>query len=318
MKTKTQISAPKPKKNYSQIIKRDLKRNYSVYLLVLPVLLFYAYFCYKPMYGVLIAFQDFNFKAGISGSEWVGLKHFERFFQDPYFARNIINTIKISVCSIVFGFPAPILLALLINELRSKAFTKTVQTITYLPHFISLVVICGMIKDFVSANGIITAAVQAITGQEITSSLLDNPRLFVPIYVISDIWQQVGWSSIIYLAALSGVDQELYEAAKIDGAGRLRQTWSVTLPSILPTIVILLIMRLGQVLSVGFEKVMLLTNAYNAESSEILSYYVYKKGIVGGDYGLSTAAGLFNSVINFVLVIITNRISRRVSDIGLW
>ena len=300
------------------ILKKDLRRNYSLYLLVIPVLVFYAYFMYKPMYGVLIAFQDFNFKKGISGSPWVGWKNFDRFFSDPYFTRNIVNTINISFTSIIFGFPAPIILALLINEINSKWFVKTVQTITYLPHFISLVVICSMIKDYVSTDGIINTIITFFTGKPATESLLDKASYFVPIYVISDIWQGIGWGSIIYLAALSGVDAELYEAATIDGAGRLRQTWSITLPSILPTIVTMLILRLGQVLSVGFEKIMLLTNAYNAETSEILSYYIYKKGILGSEYGLSTAAGLFNSVINFVFVVSANAISRKLNDTSLW
>lgn len=305
-------------KTFGFRLKKDLKKNYSLYILIIPVLLFYTYFCYKPMYGVLMAFQDFNFRLGLSGSPWVGMKHFERFFIDPYFARNIINTLKISMASIVFGFPAPIILALLINELTQKWFVKTVQTITYLPHFISIVVICGMIKDFVSTEGIVSNIITFVTGEPVTESLLNIPNLFVPIHVISGIWQQVGWSSIIYLAALSGINEELYEAAEIDGAGRLRQTISVTIPSILPTIVIMLVLRLGSVLSVGYEKIMLLTNAFNADVSEVLSYYVYKKGIQGGEYSLATAAGLFNSVINFVFVIGVNTISRKLTESSLW
>lgn len=316
--SKPTFAANESKKSFGFRLKKDLRRNYSLYLLIIPVLLFYTYFCYKPMYGILMSFQDFNFKLGISGSPWVGLKHFDRFFSDPYFARNIINTIKISVASIVFGFPAPIILALLINELTKKWFVKTVQTITYLPHFISLVVICGMITDFVSTNGVISNIVSLISGKPVTESLLNDPKLFIPIYVISGIWQQIGWSSIIYLAALSGVNDELYEAAEIDGAGRLVQTWSVTIPSILPTIVIMLVLRLGQLMGVGYEKIMLLTNSFNAEASEVLSYYVYKKGIQGGEYSLATAAGLFNSVINFVFVIAVNSISRKLTESSLW
>lgn len=314
------VSPPKhggyPK--FSVRLKNDFKRNYSLYLLMLPVLAFYLYFHYKPMYGVLIAFQDFSFKRGITGSEWIGFENFQRFFADPYFTRNIVNTIKISMASIVFGFPAPILLALLINELSKKWFVKSVQTITYMPHFISLVVICSMIKDFVSTSGIISAIVEAISRTPVEESLLNRAELFVPIYVLSDIWQNVGWESIIYLAALSGVDMELYDAAKVDGAGRLRQTLSVTLPSIMPTIIVLFILRLGSVLTVGYEKIILLTNAYNAETSEVLSYYIYKKGIRGGEYGLATAAGLFNSVINCIFVIGANYLSRRVSETSLW
>ena len=204
------------------------------------------------------------------------------------------------------------------HRITNDKFKKTVQTITYLPHFVSLVVICGMVTDYLASDGFITRIVSDITGKEIEESLLNNASLFVPIYVISDIWREVGWGSIIYLAALAGVDQELYEAAGIDGAGRLRQIWTITLPSIAPTIITLFILRLGSLISVGYEKIILLTNPYNAEMSEILSYYIYKKGIAGGEYGLATAAGLFNSVINCILVVTANKISRRVSETSLW
>ncbi|MBE7032809.1 MAG: sugar ABC transporter permease [Ruminococcaceae bacterium] len=299
-------------------LKKDLKQNYALYLLLIPILAFYVYFHYKPMYGLLASFQDYSIRRGISGSEWVGFENYERFFNDPYFSRNIINTIRISLYSLIFGFPAPIILALLMNELTKPRFKKTVQTITYLPHFISLVVICGMVTNYVAADGFITKIVSALTGKNIEESLLNDASMFVPIYIVSDIWREIGWGSIIYLAALAGVDQELYEAASIDGAGRLRQTWSITLPSIAPTIITLLILRMGSLISVGYEKIILLTNPYNAETSEILSYYIYKRGIEGAEYGLSTAAGLFNSVINCVLVLLTNWISRRVSETSLW
>lgn len=299
-------------------LKKDLKQNYALYLLLIPILAFYVYFHYKPMYGLLASFQDYSIRRGIGGSEWVGFENYERFFNDPYFSRNIINTIRISLYSLIFGFPAPIILALLMNELTKPRFKKTVQTITYLPHFISLVVICGMVTNYVAADGFITKIVSALTGKNIEESLLNDASMFVPIYIVSDIWREIGWGSIIYLAALAGVDQELYEAASIDGAGRLRQTWSITLPSIAPTIITLLILRMGSLISVGYEKIILLTNPYNAETSEILSYYIYKRGIEGAEYGLSTAAGLFNSVINCVLVLLTNWISRRVSETSLW
>lgn len=308
----------KPKQKPESWLKKDLQKNYSLYLLVLPVILFYLYFHYKPMYGLLISFQDFSFRKGIMGSTWVGFENYKRFFSDPYFMRNIVNTLTISIANIVFGFPAPIILALLINELNGERFKKLVQTATYLPHFISLVVICGMIKDYVATDGIITNLISTVTGVEFSESLLNNSSLFVPIYTISAIWQEIGWGSIIYLAALSGVDQGLYEAATVDGAGRLRQTFAITLPSIVPTIITLFILKLGGLLSVGYEKIILLTNPYNAEASEILSYYVYKKGIDGGEYGLATAAGLFNSVINCIFVIAANYISRRVSEVSLW
>jgi putative aldouronate transport system permease protein len=303
---------------FSYRFKRDMKKNYSLYILIIPVLAFYALFMYKPMYGVLMAFQDFEIRVGITGSDWVGFDNFKRFFADPYFKRNIINTVKISVTSIVFGFPTPIIFALLVNEISKKWFMRTVQTITYLPHFISLVVICGMIRTFVGSDGIITSIVNFFSANPVDESLLNNAKAFVPIFVASDIWQSFGWNSIIYLAALSAVDEQLYEAAIIDGAGRIRQTISVTIPSILPTITIMFILRLGSILSVGYEKIILLTNAFNAESSEILSYYIYKKGLISADYGLATAAGLFNSIINFAFVAAANSISKKVSDIALW
>ncbi len=299
-------------------LKKDLRKNYSLYLLMLPVILFYLYFHYKPMYGLLISFQDFSFRKGIWGSEWIGFENYRRFFQDPYFTRNIVNTFRISITNIIFGFPAPIILALLMNELKNERFKKTVQTVTYLPHFISLVVVCGMVKDYVATDGFITGIVSSVTGIEFSESLLNNSSLFVPIYVVSTIWQEIGGGSIIYLAALAGVDQGLYEAATVDGAGRLRQTFAITIPSIVPTIITMFILKLGKVLSVGYEKILLLVNPYNAETAEILSYYIYKKGIEGGEYGLSTAAGLFNSVINCIFVITANKISRSVSETSLW
>lgn len=303
---------------FSYRFKTDMKKNYSLYILFLPVLIFYILFAYKPMYGLLMAFQDFDLRLGITGSKWIGMENFRRFFADPYFSRNIINTIKISVVSILVGFPLPILFALLVNELTHKWFAKTVQTITYLPHFISLVVICGMIRTFVSENGLITSIVNIFVKEPYSESLLNNAKAFLPIFVSSDVWQQFGWNSIIYLAALSGVDEQLYEAATVDGAGRLRQTISVTIPSILPTIIIMFVLRLGSLLSVGYEKIILLTNPFNAETSEVLSYYIYKKGLENADYGLATAAGFFNSAINFVFVVATNALSRRVSEISLW
>jgi len=300
---------------YKERVRKDFQKNFSLYLLMLPVILFYLYFHYKPMYGLIMAFQNYNVRTGILGSQLVGLKNFVRFFADPYFKRNIVNTINISLANIVFGFPAPLILALLINELQKKWFVKTVQTISYMPHFISLVVICSMVRNFLQPDGLINAF---LSGGKATESMLNNAGLFVPIYVLSDIWQEVGFGSIIYIAALSGIDVELYEAAKIDGAGRIRQTWNITLPCLMPTVIVLLILRLGNVLTVGYEKIILLTNPFNAETSEVLSYYIYQKGILSADYGLATAAGLFNSFINCFFVIAANKISRGVSGLSLW
>ena len=226
------------------------------------------------------------------------------------------NTLRISIATLIFSFPAPIILALLINELRFKPFTKAVQTITYLPYFISLVVICGMIKDFTAENGVIND-ILALFGIE-RQTMLNNPKLFLPIYVLSDIWQTVGWNSILYLAALTSIDESLYEAARVDGAGRWRQTISITLPSIMPTIITMLILRLGQMLNVGFEKIILLYNQLTLETADVISSFVYRVGLQNFEYGYSTAVGLFNSVINFILVIIANALSRKFTETSLW
>ncbi len=306
-------TAPRQKKPR---LLRELAKNKYIYLMLVPVVLFYIIFMYGPMYGAIIAFKDFSPKLGIWGSSWVGLKHFKAFFSSIYFLRLLRNTISISVQTLVFGFPAPIILALLLNEVRQSWFKKTVQTISYMPHFISLVVVCGIIKIFTGSEGIIND-ILAHFGQERRDLLLD-PGLFQPIYVISDIWQKIGWESIIYLAALSGVDQELYEAARIDGAGKWRQLFSVTLPCITPTIVIMLILRVGSMMNIGFEKIILLYNGNTYETADVISSYVYRKGIQEFSYSFSTAVGLFNSIINFFLVLGANTISRKVNETSLW
>ena len=316
MKTKSLAEARPKKQQLGTVLKKDFIRNWKLYLLVLPVVLFYILFCYKPMYGALIAFVDYVPGRSIFECEWVGLKYFEQFFKSVFFWRLLKNTLTISITSLVVGFPMPIILALMLNEVKSKAFSKTVQTISYLPHFISMVVICGMIKEFTAAEGLITKLVVAFGGEG--GALLNNPKMFVPIYVISDIWQQVGWSSIIYIAAIAGVDQSLYEAAQIDGAGRLRQTWNITLPSILPTIMILLIMRIGALLNVGFEKIILLYHPAIYDTSDVISTYVYRKGILEFNFSYSTAVGLFNSVVNLVLVISSNYLSKKMTESSLW
>lgn len=297
-------------------VRKDWKRNRSLYLLMLPVLLFFIFFHYKPMYGALIAFQDYNPRKGIWGSDWVGFAQFIRFFQSPYFWRLLRNTIMLSVYGIIFGFPAPIILALLLNELKTKKFKKAVQSITYLPHFISLVVVTGIIKDFTQSTGLINDIVVLLGGAR--SSLIQNPDLYRAIYIVSDIWQQVGWGSIIYLSALAGVDQQLYEAASIDGAGKWKQMIHVTLPGITPTIVIMLIMRMGQLLGTGYEKTILLYNEATYETADVIASYIYRVGILERNWSYSTAIGLFNSGINLLLLIITNKVSRKVSETSLW
>lgn len=290
--------------------------NWELYVMIIPVILFYAIFCYWPMYGALIAFQNYKPFLGMSGSEWVGFGNFQQFLSSPYFFEKMKNTLTISVSTLLFSFPTPIILALLINEVRNKKFAKTVQTITYMPHFISIVIVCSMVRMFVGEGGLINQMLQ-VFGYD-GMDMLSKPHMFVPIYVISGIWQEIGWNSIIYLAALSSVDQELYEAAEIDGAGKLAQTWHVTIPGILPTIIILFIMKMGSMLSVGYEKILLLYNPGIYESADVISTYTYRIGLVDNNFGLSTAVGLFNSVINIILIVITNKVSDKLSGTSLF
>ena len=268
------------------------------------------------MYGALIAFKDYSPGKGFSGSPWVGFEHFIRFFQSPFFFRLLRNTFLISFYGLLFGFPAPIILALLLNEVRHSSYKRTIQTITYLPHFISMIVIAGMITDFSLSTGLFNDIIAFFGGQRFP--LLQQPNLYRPIYVGSDIWQQVGWGTIIYLSAMSAIDPQLYEAAMIDGAGRFRQLFHITLPSIAPTIVILLILRIGQLLGVGYEKTILLYNPSTYETADVISTYVYRVGLLEQNWSYSTAIGLFNSAINFSLLIIANKISRKVSETSLW
>ncbi len=314
---KTEIPALlAPEQTFSQKMIRDFQRNKGLYLMVLPVILYYLIFHYRPMYGAMIAFKDFYPMQGIMGSPWVGFKHFEEFFQGFYFWRIFKNTLIISGTSLIFGFPAPIILALLINELKNRTFTRAVQTITYMPHFISLVVVCGMIHDFTRDTGVISYLL-SLFGWEKTT-MLNQPGMFVPVYVISGIWQEVGWGSIIYLAALSGIDPQLYEAATVDGAGRWKQLWHITLPSLAPTIIILLILRLGNLMSIGFEKIILLYNPVIYETSDVISSFVYRKGLQEFNWSYSAAVGLFNSVINFALLVSANWFSRKLNKTSLW
>ena len=297
-------------------IKRDFKRNKMIYFLVLPVVLYFFIFSYIPMAGIVMAFENFTPKGGVFGSEWVGLANFTDFFSSVYFTRVLGNTFLISFFGFVFGFPAPVLFALLLNEVGNKLFKRTVQTISYMPHFISLVVICGIIADFTASTGVVTDIFVALGGQR--DNLLGKAELFRTIYIASDIWQSVGFGSIIYLAALSSIDQELYQAAYLDGAGRLRQTWHITLPGIASTIIILIILRLGLMLSVGFEKIILLYSPVTYETADVISSFVYRKGLQEFSYGYSTAVGLFNSVINTVLLVTTNALSKKFSETSLF
>lgn len=302
---------------YGMRFKTDMKRNWKLYLLVLPVMAYFIIFCYGPMYGAVIAFKDFSPMKGILGSDWVGFKHFVDFFSSSDFGKLMYNTLHISISSLIFGFPAPIILALLINEIGSKLWKKTVQTASYLPHFISSVVICGLIKSFVGQDGLVTALLSALHLVP-RADLLSFKQYFVPIYIISDIWKTVGWGSIIYLAALSGINQDLYEAASIDGAGHFRKFLSVTLPGIMPTIAVMLILRVGNIMSLGYEKIILLYNPLTYETADVISSYVYRRGLLEFNYSYSTAVGLFNGVVNLILVLTANKVSKKINNIGIW
>lgn len=297
-------------------LSRDFKLNKYKYLLVLPVIAYFLIFAYKPMYGLIIAFMDFRPNLGFDRSPWVGLKHFINFFNDVYFVRLLRNTVTISGLNILFGFPAPIILALLLNEVHSAKFKRTVQTITYMPYFISLVVVCSLIRTYSLSEGIFSQIAGLFGAQ--SKNYLANPSYFYPIYILSDIWQSIGWNSIIYLAALSGIDQEQYEAARIDGAGRFKQMVHITLPGIQPTIVILLILRLGGILNVGFEKVLLLYSEATYEVADVISTYVYRRGILNANFSYSTAVGLFNSLVNVCFLLLANGLSRKFSESSLF
>jgi len=312
MKNTTKQNTPKNRGFLAQ----DFVRNKELYLMVIPVLIFYIMFHYAPMYGAIIAFKNYTPAQGIVNSGWVGLRHFIQFFKSPYFDTVIINTLRISLTNILLNFPAPIILALLINEMKCVRYSRIVQSITYMPHFISLVVICGMIRTFTMDTGVIVTLLSYF-GFERTSLLL-HKEYFVPVYVLSTVWQSMGWGSIIYLAALSGIDQGLYEAAKIDGAGKWRQTISITIPGIMPTIITMLILDVGKILNVGYEKVLLLYNDATAPVAEIISTYVYKKGLIEQSWSFSSAVGLFNSIINLILILTTNYISKKTTEVGLW
>ena len=303
--------------NQQNQVWRKLKKSRWLYLMFLPVLLYYAIFKYAPMFGIVIAFKDYNAFIGVTDSPWVGLKHFRNFFNSIYAGRLIRNTFLISFYGLIFGFPAPILLAILMNELKDGFFKKSVQTISYLPHFVSTVIICGMYANFLSpSTGLINNIIEILGGTR--TYFLNDPQYFRRLYILMGIWQGVGWGSIIYLAALTNIDVELYEACVIDGGGRIMQTLHITLPGIAPTIVIMLIMRIGNLLSVGSESILLLYVPATYETADVISTYVYRRGLVEADYSFSTAVGLFNSLVALVLITMANTISKRVGETSLW
>lgn len=307
------------KKTVWQRVKKDIFGNYDLYLMILPVVVFYIIFAYMPMYGVQLAFRDFNPRLGIWDSPWLDpiFFNFQRFFNSFVFNRLMFNTIAISLYSLAVGMPASILLALMLNEVRQAAFKKTVQLVTYLPHFISTVVMVGMITIFLSPRiGMVNNIIAFFGGDRI--SFMTEPSMFKSIYVWSGVWQGVGFGSIIYLAALSSISPELHEAATIDGASRLRRIWHINLPGITPTIMILLILSAGGIMNVGFEKVFLMQNELTMSTSDVISTYVYRIGLLHGDFGFSSAVGLFNSVVNMILLVVVNFIATRFGDTGLW
>lgn len=295
---------------------RDLVKNRIVYLMWIPVLAYYLVFHYAPMGGIVIAFQNYKPFKGITGSQFVGMKWFIDFLTGPYAWRVIRNTLVISLQNIVFGFPMPILLALMINEVKSTKLKKTVQTVSYMPHFISLIVVCGLLMDFSSSQGLFNAIGSALGAPR--TNYLSNIDTYRPIYVISGIWKQMGWGSIIYLATLSAVDPSLYEAAAIDGANRFRRILHVTLPALVPVIAVQLIMRLGQVMSEGYEKTILIYNESTWEVSDIVSSFVYRRGLLENNYSYGAAVGLFNSLVNVVILTLSNSASRALTSESLW
>lgn len=302
-------------------VKRGLKfkkifSNYQLYLFLLPALIYFIVFHYLPMYGILIAFKDFVATKGIMGSPWVGFKHFDRFFESFQFWTLIKNTLGLSVVQLIVGFPLPIFLALMLNQIRSEKYKRFVQTVVYAPHFISVVVLAGMIFVFFSNNGLINNIILLFGGDPI--SFMAKPEWFKPLYIASGVWQETGWAAIIYLAALAGVSPELHEAAVMDGANKWQRIFHVDIPAIMPTAVILLILSVGGIMNIGFEKAYLLQTPMNQPSAEIIPTYVYKMGLQQAQYSFAAAVGLFNAVINLILLIAVNKFAKKLSGTGLW
>lgn len=286
-------------------------------LLILPCIAFYILFAYIPMYGAIIAFKDFQLGDTISSAPWIGLRWFKEYFGGMYFWRLIRNTLVINIYALVFGFPIPIIFALIINEIRRKKFKKVIQTVSYMPYFLSTVVIVGMMHNFFGINHGIINNILELLGYERIPFFMDS-RFFRPLYVGSEIWQNFGYGSIIYIAAMSGINVDLYEAAIIDGAKRLQQIWHITLPGIRPTIIIILIFSIGNLMSEGFQKIILMYNPATYEVADVISSYVYRRGLIDMEFSFATAVGLFNSIVNFCLLVTANAISKRISEISLW
>ncbi|WP_168121731.1 ABC transporter permease subunit [Paenibacillus sp. HB172176] len=296
---------------------KGINRNYILFLMLIPFLLWYGFFMFKPMWGIQIAFKDYSLFKGMADSPWIGMEHFRQFLTSVYFGRVLKNTLLISFYSLLFVFPAPIVLALLMNEVKNALFKRMVQTLTYLPHFISIVIVCGIVTNFLSpSSGIVNLIIDKLGGDKIY--FLAEPSYFRTIFNSMTIWQETGFSAIIYIAALSGINSELYEAAVIDGANKWKRTLFITLPGILPTIMILLILKIGHLLDVGFEAIILLYQPVTYETADVISTYVYREGIVNGSYDMATAVGLFNSIVGFILIVASNWFSKKYTGNGLW
>lgn len=305
------------KKSFLSRFKTDLKKNWILYVMMIPVIAYFVIFHYQAMYGITLAFKDFHVKLGITGSPWTGFDHFERFFSSYNFWNLIKNTLTLSVYSLVVGFPIPIIFALMLNYLRSNRLKKTVQMVSYAPHFISTVVLCGMVTIFCNQDtGVFNVILNALGFESV--NFLGKPEYFKHLHVLSGIWQSTGWSAIIYISALAGVDYEMHEAAIVDGATKIQRMIHIDLPSIKPTIIMMLILRFGQIMSVGFEKVFLLQNDLNKSAASIISTYVYEVGLIDNNYGYSTAINLFNTIINVILLVSANKISKKLADESLF
>ena len=316
MKKKQKLANPNQDIPLGLKLKKDWSKYKTLYFLFIPVLVYYIVFQYGSMFGLIIAFENYKPRLGFFKSPFVGLTHFKNFINDYYFKRTLMNTIRISVTNLIFTFPCPILLAIFISELRSKTYSKAVQTITYIPHFVSVVVVTSILMDLTGRNGAITQFLAKFGFEPVT--MLNEPKYFLPLYIISNIWQNIGWNSIVYLAALLSIDAQLYEAARIDGAGKLRQLWSITLPSLLPTIIIMLILQIGKMFNVGYEKIILMYNPMTYEVADVINSYVYREGLLNLNYSYAAAVGMFNSIVSFILVWTTNKISNKLTGSGLW
>ena len=316
MKKKQKLANPNQDIPLGLKLKKDWSKYKTLYFLFIPVLVYYIVFQYGSMFGLIIAFENYKPRLGFFKSPFVGLTHFKNFINDYYFKRTLMNTIRISVTNLIFTFPCPILLAIFISELRSKTYSKAVQTITYIPHFVSVVVVTSILMDLTGRNGAITQFLAKFGFEPVT--MLNEPKYFLPLYIISNIWQNIGWNSIVYLAALLAIDAQLYEAARIDGAGKLRQLWSITLPSLLPTIIIMLILQIGKMFNVGYEKIIFMYNPMTYEVADVINSYVYREGLLNLNYSYAAAVGMFNSIVSFILVWTTNKISNKLTGSGLW